>query len=822
MSSNDTFSFDNNAVPAVMDSSQNDSIESSGVHSSHEGSFSQVTSVARSESVKRPGPPIEDAEREEQRAERPRSASSSSRALRAPASSKQTTRSPSARRSREKTKRSGGSPQERRGGTNADDMLEERLREMQDQDKRLRSQVKMFEDENFAELAMYNHQMRSIKDEYTEFDRQYNHVLDQWKHAMENSMTFEMEMRSEARLFHEARAYTTEMQQQFGNVVQQDYGSSLRIQELEGLITRERSQNQSYISRFEQESFLEFAELRDKADRIRLEASEAIASKDSERLQERELISDEAKRINQRNGLLLSELSFAQNDAIQASQAVHEEQRMNDMLRKRATEEEVPARNLASEMNVVQSYLGIETAKTEKLQSMLEKEKEMYEQRLNLFMSNPSANPSSSRSSDIASKVEIQRLKQELSSAERALAVIPLNTSTSPNALMTREMNEMRQEIEDMKSNPSHHHLEHEAFEAKQELNKAMGEEHESHHHMKEERDMYRDEKEAYLRQEDVIRLRRERNEWKEYYDNLLAEWTYGDHGYGEEEAHETRSETSEATASFIDSGKPKISRKEADKIIVPNWPKIHELEFWKSQVTSNIVAACGDLDHDAWINWIAATFRQSPDIDGVLAHSGDPRFNSIDVKLASALMSMMQNGGDQAREVLHEARLRMAKGWRGSTPTLLKGRQLLAMVIDSFRSASNTDLVFTTKHLYDLPYPGDSDLVMFISQWTEVLECMRPGDVPNDVALRDILYDKVKGSKLMAFDLQYYEGKEDSHYEKTYQYLQNMSSKHIRLKREEKNREAKDQSLKNIRNRYKALPATNDIRWKSKRLRPK
>ena len=52
----------------------------------------------------------------------------------------------------------------------------------------------------------------------------------------------------------------------------------------------------------------------------------------------------------------------------------------------------------------------------------------------------------------------------------------------------------------------------------------------------------------------------------------------------------------------------------------------------------------------------------------------------------------MMQNGGDQGREVLNEARLKMAKGCIGSTPTIMKGRQLLAMIIDSFRSASNTD----------------------------------------------------------------------------------------------------------------------------------
>lgn len=84
----------------------------------------------------------------------------------------------------------------------------------------------------------------------------------------------------------------------------------------------------------------------------------------------------------------------------------------------------------------------------------------------------------------------------------------------------------------------------------------------------------------------------------------------------------------------------------------------------------------------------------------------------------------------------------------------------------------------------------------------------MRPADVPNNIALRDILYDKVKGSKLMAFDLHYYEAKED-HPQKTYDYLIKMISKHIRLRREEKNRESKNQGLKHLASRYKAMAAS-------------
>lgn len=108
------------------------------------------------------------------------------------------------------------------------------------------------------------------------------------------------------------------------------------------------------------------------------------------------------------------------------------------------------------------------------------------------------------------------------------------------------------------------------------------------------------EEREARRRVEDVDRLRRARHEWRENYDELNAGWTDEEHI---EEEYE-------------------ISRKEADKVTIRNRPKIHELEFWKSQVSSNIVAASGDLDHAAWIAWIAPAFKVFPDIDGVLPGS--------------------------------------------------------------------------------------------------------------------------------------------------------------------------------------------------------
>ena len=806
------FSFD----PAAPAETMEGTMESGGdstIHSSPEtGSFSQVTSVSRPESTKRQRPMIEDMERESRPVGRDRgSASRQQRSTSVP----RTGRAPSVRRTHGKAKSSGGSPNDRKKVGTADEEMDARIKEMyRDQDSQQKEQIQRLEDENTAQRMVHESKLQSIKDECTEFDHQYNHVLDCWRKAEEKSKTYESELRSEAMLFLEAKQYLGEMQQQFGHVMQEDQGAGMRIQELEQILERERMQFRSLAASIDQETRAEFAALRDRADRVRLEASEAIASKDHQQFHERELISDEAMKLKRRNDMLTSELSFAQNDAIQAAQLIHHEQRTVDAFRRKNAEEEMVVRNLHGEMNVTESYLNMENAKNDRLTARMDEDRKRYEQRLALFMSNPETRYPDVLQQDLASKVEIQRLKQELAVAENSLSIVPSSGSemTLSNLKMKRELEETMVENQELKKQGSfefwrqkHREVRDDHERAKTEMYKAFEE------RRQEERLYAEEEREARHRNEDVDRLRRERNEWREQYDNLMAEWTEYGHEYEEEEEEEARETRSESFASVVGYSTPKISRKEADKVVVPNWPRIHELEYWKSQVTANIVAASGDLDHDAWTSWIAPTFKLSPDIEGDLAGSGDVRYNSVDVKLASALMAMMQNGGDQAREVLNEARLKMAKGCRGGTPTILKGRQLLAMIVDSFRSASNTDLVFTIRHLYDLPYPGDNDLVTFKSQWNEVLECMRPGDVPNDVALRDILYDKIRNSKLMVFDLHYYESKEETHVDKTYKYLMDTISKHIKLRREEKNRDAQKQGLKHITSRYKSLPATTN-----------
>ena len=211
-------------------------------------------------------------------------------------------------------------------------------------------------------------------------------------------------------------------------------------------------------------------------------------------------------------------------------------------------------------------------------------------------------------------------------------------------------------------------------------------------------------------------------------------------------------------------------------------------MDGWKSQLLSNVLSACADTEQEAWISWLSEAFKLNPDIEG-MCNSGGSRFTTIDVKLANALNAMIASSGDSGREVGMEVKVMTMEMARKDPPEIIRGRQIVAMILESFRSATHTDLAFTGKHLYELAYPGDSKLSLFKNQWIHILSAMREDDKPPGLALRDTLFDKIKGSTSMAFDIRYYKKNPEGHPEKTYEYLMEMISRTIATEREEKNR---------------------------------
>ena len=200
-----------------------------------------------------------------------------------------------------------------------------------------------------------------------------------------------------------------------------------------------------------------------------------------------------------------------------------------------------------------------------------------------------------------------------------------------------------------------------------------------------------------------------------------------------------------------IRNDRPRISRKEAERVSIPAWPKIHQLDTWKMQLLMNVLSACADPDTDAWTKWLEQALGLNPDLD-LLSDSGGDRFATIDIKMAMGMQNMLKQAPDEAKDVYLDAtrhsELRHQQG------VIVKGRELVALVMQSFRTSDRTDLVYHIEHLFNLDFPGDKNLVMFRNKWYDLLLKMRSEDRPSKLALRDILYRKIKGSKKMEFGL--------------------------------------------------------------------
>ena len=168
-----------------------------------------------------------------------------------------------------------------------------------------------------------------------------------------------------------------------------------------------------------------------------------------------------------------------------------------------------------------------------------------------------------------------------------------------------------------------------------------------------------------------------------------------------------------------IKSERPRISRKEAERVSIPAWPKIHQLDNWKMQLLMNVLSACADPDTDTWTKWLEQALGLNPDLN-LLSDSGGDRFATIDIKMAMGMQNMLKQAPDEAKDVYLDAtrhsELRHQQG------VIVKGRELVALVMQSFRTSDRTDLVYHIEHLFNLDFPGDKNLVIFRNKWYDLL----------------------------------------------------------------------------------------------------
>ena len=192
----------------------------------------------------------------------------------------------------------------------------------------------------------------------------------------------------------------------------------------------------------------------------------------------------------------------------------------------------------------------------------------------------------------------------------------------------------------------------------------------------------------------------------------------------------------------------------------------------------------------------MAQALGLNPDLN-LLNDSGGDRFATSDIKMATSMQNMLRQAPDEAKDVYLDAtrhsELRHQQG------VIVKGRELVALVTQSFRTSDRTDLVYHIEHLFNLDFPGDKNLVVFRNKWYDLLLKMRSEDRPSPLALRDILHRKIKGSKKMEFGLNAYHRLPDKHPQKSYEFLLALIDHQIKSDREDLMFDMKEKSVRTM-----------------------
>ena len=256
------------------------------------------------------------------------------------------------------------------------------------------------------------------------------------------------------------------------------------------------------------------------------------------------------------------------------------------------------------------------------------------------------------------------------------------------------------------------------------------------------------------------------------------------------------------------DRSKSSVSLREAEKISLQPWPKTTELSSWKGSVVHEVCVASGDRNYEDWKAWLAPCLADQPDLEA-LAKAPDVRFQSIDAKLSNALRKVIDNAGDKSMQVKYD--MSMKNQMYGRSGDFIKGRELFAMVLISFKSPDHTEVLYNAHHLYMFNYYGDDQLEAFYNKWLDIIYNMKHDDLPSANSLRDTLFRKIEHSKLMAFDINRYKTYDEGHPEKTYASLTGMIKGYIARGKQERLLKDRERAVKLSLSSNKTTPALED-----------
>jgi hypothetical protein len=229
---------------------------------------------------------------------------------------------------------------------------------------------------------------------------------------------------------------------------------------------------------------------------------------------------------------------------------------------------------------------------------------------------------------------------------------------------------------------------------------------------------------------------------------------------------------------------------KELEKVGVRPYPEITKLMTWKTSLARAVMITANSNNAKGVMQWVSAVWAEGQNYDALGDDECVP-FITLDMKLAQGMMIMLNKAGEKASRIRDKVNLKTEEATRNGT--LVTGRQLVFMLLESYKTFDRCDLIYGFDHLGTLRVK-DHNLHEFLMTWNHIIDNMGKFSL-NDLHLRDVFYRKIKDEPEMEFDINNYERMSEHDHHKTYEHLKNCVEKVITVQ-EQKKKSCRSRSL--------------------------
>jgi len=118
-------------------------------------------------------------------------------------------------------------------------------------------------------------------------------------------------------------------------------------------------------------------------------------------------------------------------------------------------------------------------------------------------------------------------------------------------------------------------------------------------------------------------------------------------------------------------------------------------------------------------MQWVSASWAEGQTYEALGDDEHNP-FVTLDMKLAQGMMIMLNKAGEKASRIRDKVNLKTEEATRNNT--LVTGRQLVFMLLESYKTFDRSDLIYGFDHLGALRVK-DHNLHEFLMTWNHIID---------------------------------------------------------------------------------------------------